>query len=97
MSALRPLGACRGRSGLIGFPLDVSADGPGGGRAGVQGVGGGAAEARGEEAVPTAPDVAAVGYPRPRPPLPRDPVWRDVVAVGPSRAGTPITTRRTRG
>jgi DNA (cytosine-5)-methyltransferase 1 len=56
----------------------------GGGRAGVQGDAERVENHGAEEVVATAPDVAAVEYPRPWPPGPRDPAWCDVVRLDPA-------------
>jgi DNA (cytosine-5)-methyltransferase 1 len=60
---------------------DGDAEGPGGGRVGAMVRGGGAAVAGGEEALPTAPAVAAV---EPFPLAPRDPAWQRELVRDPS-------------
>jgi len=67
-------------------PRDSDADGLDRGRTGVQGVGGDAEEARGEEAVAVAPGIAALERPGPWPLARKDPAWRDVLAADPSLA-----------
>lgn len=95
----RELGAPHGRKRLFvlahadGHPTTPAPDGAphaegrGGGSGVPRRVGGDAEEARGQEAAPVlVAGVAAVGRPRLWPRGPRDPAWRDVVALDPSLA-----------